>query len=426
MDVHEVLMTTCGDTDSENKKSTTGVISLWEYKTANCLFQYKNGEYIGRHMIAQLNNDYFIGTNPKTPKLYLWQLNSHDPSKNFRLNLPANASCLSVCPHGVYLAVGIRTYLYIWQLASGKLLTIQKRNMRNITVVKFSSNGMLVIVGAEDGTLTTYKLVNLVSLHQKDIVLRSSGQTEPMYTKSDHNQAILDIHVGNLGLRSRIATCSLDKTIKIYKLITGDLLHNIVTDHVVHSFIIDHKFEKAYLGYSNGAVLTFNLPESANYHLMSDEIESKKLNFRGKMGAHTKAVKCLSLNIDGSILASGSDDGTIIVWDTKSKGDRSTIRLNSPVTNLKFIVNHQNIWNHDFEVTTAVIDLDMNFNLRDTNFGMLLMKNSPVQGLKRKWECVQVKEENERLERENMLLRATNQQMYRSAVDLLKNRNIKN
>lgn len=424
MDSHELLMCTCDN--NENKKFEAPTINLWDYKTSNCLMQYKNSGSIGHHMVGQLNNDYLIGANPKQPILYLWQMNNPNPTKKFRLNLPSNPSCLSVCPNGIYLAVGIKKRLYIWQLASGKLLTIQKKNMRNITVVKFSANGMLVIVGAADGTLSTYKLVNLVSLHKKDLLLRAGGQTEPIYTKCDHNDAILDIHVGNLGLRSQFATSSFDKTIKIYKLLTGHLLHNIVTDYIVNSLVIDCKFDNAYLGCSNGTVLSIKLPESEKYYLTSDDIKTKNLLFQAKDGGHTKPVKCLSLNQNGSILASGSDDGTIILWDTKTKEDRSSIPMKMAITNLKFIVNHQNIWNKNAEVITAVMNLDMNFNLNNTDFGVLCLKNTPIESVKRKWESLRDEEENERLIKENMNLRAKNQQIYKFTMESLKNINDKN
>ncbi|XP_044763294.1 WD repeat-containing protein 18 [Coccinella septempunctata] len=414
MDVHEVLLSTC-----ENNKPSA--INLWDYKTTNSLFQYRNGGPIGRHMIAQLKNDYLIGAHPEEPKLYLWQLNSHDPSKNIRLILPEVATCLSVCPHGLYLAVGIKTNLYIWHLPSGKLLTIQKKNVQKITVVKFSACGSLVIVGSEDGSLSTYKLVHLVSLHKNDLSHREVGQTEPLYSRSDHNGAILDIQIGSFALRTKVATCSLDQTVKIYKLSTGTLIHNIITEHPVYSFIADCMFHNGYIGCSNGVLLTFTIPTSNNYHLTSEEIETKNLSLEG----HTKTVKCLSLNQKGDILASGGDDGTIMLWNTISKKHVSFIKLNSPITNLRFTVNHQNIWSQNFDVTTAVVDLEMTFNLSNTNFKIMVLNNAPIGSVKRKWESVKEKEEIEKLEKENTNLRATNQQMYKFILDLLKNKDDK-
>lgn len=394
MDLQELLMSTC-----ENNKPAA--INLWDYQTTNSVFQYKSGGPISKHMVAQLQNDYIVGANREEPKLYLWQMNSHEPLKNFRLILPEVASCLSVCPHGIYLAVGIKTYLYIWQLASGKLLTIQRRNMRKITVVKFSGNGSLLIVADEGGILSTYKLVRLVSLHKNDLSHREVGQTEPVYSRSDHTEAITDIHVGCFALRSKIATCSLDQTVKIYNLLTGSLIQNIITENSVYSFITDCSFLNAYIGCSNGVLLTCNITDN-NYEINSEEIQTKKLSFQ----QHTKAVKCLCLNQRGNILASGGDDGIIILWNTKSACKVITsIKMNSPITNLKFILNHQNILCQNFQVDTAIMDLEMDFNLSHTNFGITVLRNSPIECFKRKRNSVEKELELERLEKENMSLR---------------------
>ncbi|KAL3271072.1 hypothetical protein HHI36_021571 [Cryptolaemus montrouzieri] len=407
MDREELLMSTC-----ESNKPYT--INLWDWKTTNSVFHYKNGSSISPHLIAQLGNDYIIGGNIKEPKLYLWQYNNQEPLKKFRLILPEIASCLNVCPRGYYLAAGIKTDLYIWQLGSGKLLTVQRKNYQPITVVKFSTCGDFLIVGGQDGIINTYKFVDLVCLNKNSLAQSNIGQTEPLYTRDHHNYPITDIHVGNFGRKSRFATCSIDQTVKIYELFTGKLLLNLVFQNAVHSVIFDAPCWNLYVGCSNGVLQMFKLtdpPREVNHHV------DKNLIFEG----HKKSVKCLCLNLSENILASGDDDGLILIWEISSRQVLKKIEQNSPITNLRFILNHKNILSQEFKVTTALRDLEMQIDLNETNFPVTIIQSVDVENPDE--QCLEEQKHSKmKLEQENEYLRATNQHLYQYALQLLQNK----
>lgn len=114
----------------------------------------------------------------------------------YRLILPEPASCLSVCPQSTYLAVGIGSKLFIWQLASGKLLSVQQKHFQPITSIKFSSDGDFILVGGQDGMLVVYLVGDIVSVVTNFMDQSTIGQAEPLYVKNDHSMPIRDIHIG--------------------------------------------------------------------------------------------------------------------------------------------------------------------------------------------------------------------------------------
>lgn len=98
------------------------------------------------------------------------------------------------------MAVGISSKLFIWQIASGKLLSIQQRHFQPITNIKFSTDGDFILVGGQDGMLVAYLVGDVVSVVTNFMEQSEIGQAEPVYVKSDHSMPIRDIHIGKLLL----------------------------------------------------------------------------------------------------------------------------------------------------------------------------------------------------------------------------------
>lgn len=214
MDTEEYLVTSA--------LSTNFTACLWDYKTLNIQRHYKNGGSITPKCLECLGQDYILAAELGKPLLHVWPLNSQDTAKNFRfvatqqcvfrkknymykniyfdfrMILPEPATCLAVCPHCVYLAVGINFKLYIWHLSSGKLLSVQQKHYQPITCIKYSSNGDIILVGGQDGVLVAYEMADLIGIKRNFLAQSELGQVEPIYVKTDHSMAITDIHTGIL------------------------------------------------------------------------------------------------------------------------------------------------------------------------------------------------------------------------------------
>lgn len=96
----------------------------------------------------------------------------------------------------MFLAVGIGSKLFIWQLNSGKLLCVQQKHYQSITCIKFSSCSNYILVGGQDGMLVAYLTGDVVSVVTNFMEQQDMGQSEPLYVKNDHSMPIADVHVG--------------------------------------------------------------------------------------------------------------------------------------------------------------------------------------------------------------------------------------
>lgn len=386
---------------------------LWDYNTKNVLKIYKNGGTIPPKTLAAIGQDYILGAEANKPLLHVWPLNSQEVDKSIRLILPGPSTCLSVCPKNTYLAVAIETKLYIWQLCSGKLLSVQQRHYQPITCIRFSSDSEYVIVGGEDGILVVYFLADLVAIHHSLLSQTSIGQVEPVYTKNDHSMPIRDIHVGSFGRQSRLATCSSDHTVRLYTLSTGDLLLTLVFNDPLTSVIFDSPCWSLYVGTNSGVVKQYNLrtpPRTLNHHIEKEHCS----DFAG----HKGKIISLALNFSNSILATGSEDNFIFTWEITSRQILQKLEHKASITNLKFIPNYQNFFEQNLKSKTVVKALERSVD-QDSDFTVSTIQNEDIQCSDDE-NSVEKESSRKRLEEENVKLRIINVQLYRAALEISK------
>ncbi|KAJ8957989.1 hypothetical protein NQ318_001991 [Aromia moschata] len=315
-------------------------ICLWDYGTLNAYKLYKNGGTVSPKCLDIIGQDYVLSGELGKPLLHVWPLNSQEQAKNIRLILPEPASCLAVCPNSNYLAVGIDCKIYIWQIQSGKLLSVQQKNFQPITSVKFSSDGEYLLIGGQDGMLIVYTFCDLISCSNNYLTQSEVGQIEPVYTKTDHSLPIRDIHVGNFGKKSRFATVSNDQTCRVYNLLDGEALLTLVFNEVLTAVVFDAPCWHLFIGSNNGNINQYSLknpPRTMSYHVSENK---DRLAFKG----HQKKIVCLEINSSGTVLASGSEDNFVFIWEIRSRQILKRIEHKSGITNIRFIMKYQNFF----------------------------------------------------------------------------------
>lgn len=317
-------------------------VIAWNYVTGNQTHVFKNGGIATANTLRLISNDYVLTADRDAPLLHIWPINSPEQVKNIRFILPDKVNCLDVDPSNTFLVAGIGLSLYLWHLNSGRLFNVFRRHFQATTCVKFSSDSSYIVAGGEDGILTTYKLEDLSCPLEK-----SAGECEPIYQKMDHLALISAIWLGNFGRKSRIVTVSADFSCRIYALETGELFLTLAFSNLPTCVIMDKTGWNLYVGIDNGAIKkihTRNPPRTLQYHvpeLATDDYIS-----------HQKKVTCLNLNFDDTVLASGSEDNTIIVWDVYTKNVLRIVTCTGIVTNVLFVMNHTN-----FEIETLKTDI---------------------------------------------------------------------
>lgn len=385
--------------------------ALYNPHTTNLIKTYKNGGITSAKTLQIIGDDYIIAAEQSKPILHVWQLNSQEVNKNARLILPEPTSCLAVCPKNVYIAAGIGRKLYVWKL-DGKLLSVTKKHFQPITCLTFSSDGQFLAVAGDDGILLIYKLADLVAFNTSYTVQKNLGQVEPLHTITQNSMGITDMFTGKFGKKSRLVTVSGDQSCRIYTFSTGVLLLNLVANEPLMAVIIDLTCWNVFVGCLSGVIKQFSLkspPRVLTKHLE----DNTSTDFIG----HNQAVKALSINMTNTILASGSDDKSVILWEIKSRQVLKKLEYNSVVTNLMFVKGFKNFTVESFKPKIILKNLERNVDEGNYNFVCAIYQNEDLE-LSDDENCLEKTQQRESLTVENRRLRTVNKQLYDVALKL--------
>lgn len=343
----EVVVTS----DSNNSLWTS---CLWDPHTGTSLMTYKGGTAEAR-TLSFIGNDYLATVEKSKPVLHVWPLNSQQTVQGMRFILPGRASALSVTRDGAYIIAGIDEKVYLWQTASGNLLTIINRHYQKIVLLKFTPDGRYFVSAAEDGMVMVWSLATVSAHPEVDLVTQSSaGHHDPVYIFSDHSLPVTDLYISKTGMHGRLCTVSSDRTCKIYDLSTGDMLLNLVFDVPLSSVALDVMELNIFVGTNEGQIHQYGLtnPPRNRDLLVNTEVNCPTFV------SHTKVVSCLSVSLDGETLLSGSSDEQVILWHIPSRQPVRTIKHKGPVTNAFFTVNYPAIFQQEFSPNIVLHSLE--------------------------------------------------------------------
>ncbi|KAJ4701739.1 protein ROOT INITIATION DEFECTIVE 3-like [Melia azedarach] len=226
--------------------------------------------------------------------------------------------------HGTYIVGGGQSGdIYLWEVASGKLLKKWHAHYRAVTCLVFSKDDSLLISGSEDGCVRIWSLITVFDEFE-------SQQANHLYLHSfkEHTLRITDVVIGHGGFNATIVSASEDRTCKVWSLSKGRLLRNIVFPSVIDAIALDPAEHVFYAGSRDGniyiAALNAESPSSSSYgmHIISS------------LSDRSKAVTCLAYST-GDLLLSGSEDGMVRVWDPRTHNIVRMFRhAKGPVNNI--------------------------------------------------------------------------------------------
>jgi len=142
-------------------------------------------------------------------------------------------------------------------------------------------------------------------------------------TFKGHSDSITSIATFPDG--KRMATASVDKTIRIWRLEDGREMTKWVVKHCVAALVLLKNGEQVVsvegefptrMG-EDGYDETDLLNQVLHWQLWVRDVESGRV-VAGPLEGHTHIVTALDISPDGEILASGSYDCTVILWDTST------------------------------------------------------------------------------------------------------------
>lgn len=251
---------------------------------------------------------------------------------------PGPVTCLTTAPNGLYVLAGIAESIYLWEVCTGNLLVILSRHYQDVSCLKFTGDGSHFVSAGKDCLALAWSLCSVLQADPSRILA-------PRHVWSQHTLPITDLHCGFGGPMARVATASLDQTVKLWAISSGDLLLSVLFDMGITSVTMDLAEHHIFCGGSDGSIFQVDLCSwpGLREHSFQPEQNTGKV-FKG----HRNQVTCLSVSTDGSVLLSGSHDESVRLWDVKSKQCLRTVTLKGPVTNAAIILAPPSMLNPEF------------------------------------------------------------------------------
>uniref|UniRef100_A0A673WLN1 WD repeat-containing protein 18 n=1 Tax=Salmo trutta TaxID=8032 RepID=A0A673WLN1_SALTR len=276
-------------------------LSIQPVKTIRALFQDVSAVL---ELHSGTNLLYILGAQLGKNFINVWEMQRKDQLQQ-KIVCPGIVTCLTASPNGLYLVAGIAEAIYFWEVSTGNLLAILNRGKENLALVW-----------------------SLASVVQLDLSLTP----EPRHDLCRHSLPITDIHCGLMGPQSRVATASLDQTVKLWELSSGEMLLSVLFDVGIMSVTLDPcEYYHLFCGGSDGGIFQVSL---CSQTFQSDNKGNQVFKGHSLQG---KLVTCLSVSMDGTLLLSGSHEETIRLWDIQSKQSIRSINHKGPVTNALII-----------------------------------------------------------------------------------------
>ncbi|KAG0482411.1 hypothetical protein HPP92_010495 [Vanilla planifolia] len=217
--------------------------------------------------------------------------------------------------------------IYLWEIATGKLLNKWNAHYRSVTCLALSEDESLLISGSEDGSVRVWSLLMVF-----DKVAREVGGNVYIYSFMEHALRVTSVVSGHGLCNSIVISSSEDRSCKIWSLSTGSLLRSVIFPSAIDAIALDPGEHSFYAGGRDGkiyiAVLNAEWDPRRNF--------GKFIN--GSLSDQSKAITCLAFSSDGVTLVSGSEDGIVRVWNTMSEQMTRLLKYGKgPVSNVVIV-----------------------------------------------------------------------------------------
>ncbi|XP_062195136.1 protein ROOT INITIATION DEFECTIVE 3-like isoform X2 [Phragmites australis] len=212
--------------------------------------------------------------------------------------------------------------IFLWEVTGGELLYTWHAHYRAVRCLALYD--YLLVSGSEDGSIRVWDLITVL-----DEQSRLDANTSYLHNLSQHALPVTDIacFLGGIAVSS-----SEDRTCKIWSISEGRMLRSVSFPVIIDSVALDPRSHIFYAGGRDGKIYVTAMGVDVISH-GSDESP-----ILGALDDHSKAVTSLATSIDGLLLVSGSEDGNVRVWDTRSQQvTRKFKHSQGPVTNVLIV-----------------------------------------------------------------------------------------
>ena len=267
--------------------------------------------------LAVVEGDWVLATQRKEAAIYA--VRRAQKSVHIKCRLPESLG--PVATDGTFCyGGGVTGSLFVWELSSGLLLRTWHGHHKPVRCLGLTDDGSYLVSGGDDSVLTVWSTLDLVDD-------AGDGPIREYHSFSDHSQAITAVHVGHGGVRGRIFSSSLDRTVRVFEIFSKQVLFTVSLDSFVTSVVASSDESWLYAGTGDGTIVAIDLRESA-----CAGAESINSGGYSRLDGHTQPVTGLICLDQGGSLVSSSEDGTCRAWDLFSKQCVQTTDLKASVT----------------------------------------------------------------------------------------------
>ncbi|XP_035516980.1 WD repeat-containing protein 18-like [Morone saxatilis] len=295
--------------------------TVFDLHSGSSLLSYRGGNSSARTLTV-LGGQYLMSAQLGKNFINVWEIQRKDQLQQ-KIVCPGVVTCLTASPDGLFLAAAVAEAVYLWEVSTGKLLSVLSRHYQDVTCLKFTDDGSHFVSGGKDNLALVWSLFSVIQL---DL----SHTPEPRHILSRHSLPITDLHCGMMGAQARVATASLDQTVKVWELSSGELLLSVLFDVEIMSVTFDPCEYFLFCGGSDGNIFQVSL---CSQNLSRDKSFQSDSDGNQVFKGHRNLVTCLSVSMDGTLLLSGSHDETVRLWDVQSKQSIRCLTHKGPVTN---------------------------------------------------------------------------------------------
>ncbi|EME28950.1 glucose repression regulatory protein TUP1 [Galdieria sulphuraria] len=220
-------------------------------------------------------------------------------TKNERMSLPSTDSsyirAVAFSTDGTLLCTGGEDQaVRIWDIKRRSVRFTLSGHLGHVYSVDTCNDGRLLASGSGDQSVKLWNIQN--------------GQEEKTLNCSSHKKINSDgITSVSFSPRGpyRIATGSLERTVRVFDVETGDLLHNF-RQHADSVYSVAFSSDGRYL-----------LSGSLDKNVMLWDLAAPPPNNYTTFKGHTDFVLSVAFSLDGRLLLSGSKDRTVTFWDPR-------------------------------------------------------------------------------------------------------------
>lgn len=250
-------------------------------------------------------------------------------------------------PDGKHLAIGSDVGVWVYDVATGEEIPLPNKVIGQVNAIAFSSDNRILACGGY--------LRPIIQLWNLETGIELPSFTLPVSMSLNMDIPIHSALALAFSINESTFTCvSHTGFVTIWDMTTGEKIaeHYTDSDDWAKGFAATEDGRMFARGYGNGAIWLWNTRTGSR--------EAKMRGHKPFFGGSKKntGIRALAFSSDGNTFASGSEDMTVRLWNTKRRSKRATLKGHTGwVTAVAFSKDGNTVASGDTDGTVRVWDV---------------------------------------------------------------------